>query len=94
MAIRLVVTVMDNPIDNPRVPAPDNTPGLKDDADDNDNDDRTDGADDDVDGGDNTPPPPGTSLGQIEDFVDNMSGFEQDLFEDFMLVIDDGIEIA
>ena len=34
------------------------------------------------------------SLGQIEDFVDNMNGFEQDLLEDFMLVIDDGIEIA
>ena len=94
-AIQLVVTVMDNPIDNPRVPAPSNTPGLKDDADDADNDDTTDGADGDVDGGDATPPPPGGSLGGIiEDFIDNMDTFEQDLLEDFMLVIDDGIEIA
>ena len=94
MAIRLVVTVMNNPIDDPRRPGPAETPGLKDDADDNDNNDTTDGADGDVDGGDNTPPPPGMSLGRIEDFVDNMDIFEQDLLEDFMLVIDDGIEIA
>ena len=90
--IRLVVTVMNNPIDDPRRPGPAETPGLKDDAD---NDDTTGGADGDMDGGDATPPPPGMSLGGIiEDFVDNMHGFEQDLFEDFMLVIDDGIDIA
>ena len=32
--------------------------------------------------------------GLVEDFVDNMDAFDQDLLEDFMLVIDDGIEIA
>ena len=53
-AIRLVVTVADDTRDNPRVPLPSNTPGLKDDADDADNDDTTDGADGDVDGGDAT----------------------------------------
>ena len=34
------------------------------------------------------------SIGLIEDFVGNMEGFEQDILEDFMLIIDDGIEIA
>ncbi len=32
--------------------------------------------------------------GIIEDFVDSMDIFEQDLLEDFMLVVDDGIDIA
>ena len=68
-------------------------PGLDDNdsIDDNDND-VEDGGDDDTDGG--TPPPPGMSIGLIEDFVGNMDGFEQDILEDFMLIIDDGIEIA
>ena len=49
----------------------------------------------DTDGNDPTPPPPGTSVGGIiETFTDNMNGYEQDLFEDFMLVIDDGLDIA
>ena len=93
-AITLVVTVEDNPVDNPRTPGPSNTPGLKDDAADADDDDTTDGADGDTDGGDATPPPPGTSLGQIEDFVENMDFGDQDLLEDYLLTIDDGIEIA
>ena len=85
----------------PPAPSPENVPGL--------NDDETtvpdggtpdsfegvdDATDDDTDGG-SPPPPPGMSLGGIiEDFVDSMDTFEQDLLEDFMLVIDDGIEIA
>ena len=94
MAIQLVVTVMNNPVDDPRIPGPDDTPGLKDDADDDDNDDTTDGNDGDVDGGDATPPPPGGSLGGIiEDFIDNMDNGDQDLLEDFLLTIDDGIDI-
>ena len=32
--------------------------------------------------------------GLVEDFVDNMDAFGQDLLEDFTLVIGDGIEIA
>ena len=32
--------------------------------------------------------------GLVEDFVDNMDAFDQDLLEDFTLVIGDGIEIA
>ena len=93
-AITLIVTIKDDTTDD----APSrsgNTPGLKDDED-GDTDDTADGTNDnDVDGGDPTPPPPGTSVGGIiESFVDNMNGYEQDLFEDFMLVIDDGLDIA
>ena len=76
--------------------AGDTVPGLSDneDSDDNDETDGTDdGTTDDIDGG-WTPPPPGMSIGLIEDFVDNMNGFDQDLLEDFMLIIDDGIDIA
>ena len=36
----------------------------------------------------------GVDGGIIEDFVDNMDAFDQDLLEDFTLVIGDGIEIA
>ena len=73
----------------------DTVPGLSDneDPDDNDRTDDGSGGDDDIDGG-WTPPPPGMSIGLIEDFVDNMNGFDQDLLEDFMLIIDDGIDIA
>ena len=54
-------------------------------------DDTTDG---DTDGGDHTPPPPGMSLGGIiEDFIDNMDQGEQDLLEDYLLTIDDGLDI-
>ena len=98
--IRLVVTIQDNGDDNPKRPENDDTPGLKDNEgspDTPDDDDTLDSADDveddpDTDGG--TPPPPGTSIGLIEDFVGNVDGFEQDILEDFMLVIDDGIDIA
>ena len=96
-AIELVVTVMDNPIDNPRIPPADNTPGLKDDLADDDGDDKTDGGnpgDRDTDGGDPTPPP-GFSLGGIiEDFTDNMDFGEIDLLEDYLLTIDDGLDIV
>ena len=93
-AIRLVITITDDPeeVDPPR-PADTDVPGLKDDETDNDNNDLEDGADPDNDGG-SLPPPPGMSIGFIEDFVDNMNGFDQDLLEDFMLIIDDGIDIA
>ena len=96
--ITLTITITD--IDatggdrNHPAPTPNDVPGLEDDeTTDSDNERVDDTTDDDTDGGSH-PPPPGMSLGQIEDFVDNMHGFEQDLFEDFMLVIDDGIEIA
>ena len=32
--------------------------------------------------------------GLIEDFIDTMDGAGQDVFDDFMLVIDDGLDIA
>ena len=70
----------------------DDVPGLKDNDSDEDND-VADGDDRDTDGGTH-PPPPGMSIGLIEDFVDNMNGLDQDLLEDFMLIIDDGIDIA
>ena len=97
-AIRLVVTIDNNMADDPSIPGDGQTPGLKDDET-GDTDDTTDGgtngdADRDTDGGDPTPPPPGMSIGLIEDFVGNMDGFEQDILEDFMLVIDNGIEVA
>ena len=79
----------------PSAPTPDNVPGLEDDETSDPNNEREDDAtDDDTDGGSH-PPPPGMSLGGIiEDFIDNMDTFEQDLLEDFMFVIDDGIDIA
>ena len=84
----------------PPAPSPEDVPGLEDDettTPDGNTPDSFEGVDDatddDTDGG--APPPPGMSLGGIiEDFVDNMDTFEQDLLEDFMLVIDDGIDIA
>ena len=37
----------------------------------------------------------GMSLGGIiEDFIDNMDGYDQDLLEDFLLTIDDSLDIA
>ena len=94
--IQLVVTITDNPIDNPPRPGPKETPGLKDNNENNDMDDTTDDdTDSETDGGDPTPPPPGMSLGGIiEDFIDNMDGYDQDLLEDFLLTIDDGLDIA
>ena len=90
--ITLSITITDNPSDNPPTPPTvDPVPGLKDN--DGDSDDTTDGDDTDTDGG--LPPPPGASIGAvIEDYIDGMDVFEQDLLEDFMLVIDDGIDIA
>jgi len=93
----VVVGMLENdPSDDPATPtAPmddnmDGAPGLVDDTDVN-------GNDDDDDGGLPPPPmPPGMSmsLGLIDDFIDNMDGSGQDLIEDFMLVIDDGLDIA
>ena len=98
--ITLIITVADNAADNRAIPLPTDTPGLKDDetsdADDTKDDDSTDNTehDDETDGG-APPPPPGMSLGGIiEDFIDNMDGYEQDLLEDFLLTIDDGLDIA
>lgn len=91
---------MDNPADSPAPPGPTNTPGLKDDensdADDTQDDDSTTDSDhdDETDGG-TPPPPPGMSLGGIiEDFIDNMDQGEQDLLEDYLLTIDDGLDIV
>ena len=93
--IQLIVTIENDARDDRPVPRGPETPGLKDDADDDDKNDQTDGADDDTDGGGGAPPPPGMSLGGlIEDFVGNMDDFEQDILDDFMLIIDDGIDIA
>ncbi|MYD01219.1 MAG: hypothetical protein F4X06_02580 [Gammaproteobacteria bacterium] len=99
-AIKLTITVGDldaaaGDRNHPTTPTPADVPGLKDDEA-TDTDDREDDttADDDTDGGAN-PPPPGMSLGGIiEDFVANADAFDQDLLEDFTLMIDDGIEIA
>ena len=97
LPIKLVITVVDDSTDNP--PGPTQTPGLEDDET-GDTDDTTDGGDDgdadrDTDGGDPTPPPPGMSLGGIiEDFIDNMDQGEQDLLEDYLLTIDDGLDIV
>ena len=90
--ITITITV-DNDTTDDVTPTPNDVPGLRD-NDGTDDNEVVDGDDTDTDGG-TQPPPPGMSLGGIiEDFVDNMDTFEQDLLEDFMLVIDDGIEIA
>ena len=94
LPIQLLVTIANDTKDDRPVPRGPETPGLKDDASDNDNNDQTDGADDDTDGGGGAPPPPGMSLGGIiEDFIDNMDQGDQDLLEDFLLTIDDGLDI-
>ena len=96
-AIKVIVTISNVDSDDPPTPTPSDVPGLKDNED-SDDSDLTDGgtngdADSDTDGG--IPPPPGMSLGGIiEDFVDNMDGFEQDLLEDFLLKIDDGLDMV
>ena len=93
LPITFTVTVTNDASDDPEAPTPNNVPGLKDNDGDA-NNDVLDGDDDDTDGG-TQPPPPGMSLGGIiENFVDNMDNFEQDLLEDFMLVIDDGLDVA
>ena len=96
LPIMLVITVANNPTDDPPRPGPKETPGLKDNSENNDMDDTTDDdTDSETDGGDPTPPPPGMSLGGIiEDFIDNMDGYDQDLLEDFLLTIDDGLDIV
>ena len=95
-AIKLTVVVEDDESDNV-TQNPNNVPGLNDneatDQDEREDNEAGSGGDDDTDGGSH-PPPPGMSIGLIEDFVDNMNGFDQDLLEDFMLIIDDGIDIA
>ncbi|MDE0244636.1 MAG: hypothetical protein OXM59_04725 [Gammaproteobacteria bacterium] len=80
---------------NHPAPTPDDVPGLEDDeTTDPDNERVDDGTDDDTDGGSH-PPPPGMSLGGIiEDFIDNMDNGDQDLLEDFLLTIDDGLDIV
>ena len=89
--ITVTITVTNDTTDDV-TPTPNDVPGLTD-NDATDDNEIEDGDDTDTDGG--TPPPPGMSLGGIiEDFVDNMDTFEQDLLDDFMLVIDDGIDIA
>ena len=89
--ITITITVTNETSDDV-TPTPNDIPGLKD-NDATDDNEVEEGDDTDTDGG--TPLPPGMSLGGIiEDFVDNMDSFEQDLLEDFMLVIDDGIDIA
>ena len=95
--ITLGITVVVSDFDDTETPSviPDSNkvPGLED-VEDGGPDDTDGTGDSDIDGG-YVPPPPGMSLGGIiEDFVDNMDAFEQDLLEDFMLVIEDGIEIA
>ena len=94
--ITLTITLVDdttaNDRNHPPARTPNDVPGLKDDDNVDDNE-VVDGDDDDTDGG-FPPPPPGMSIGLIEDFVDNVNGFDQDLLEDFMLIIDDGIDIA
>ena len=102
LPITLVITVADNPADSPEPPGPNNTPGLKDDeAGTDSNDDTQDDEsatdtdhDDETDGG--APPPPGMSLGLglIDDFIGNMDQGEADLLGDYLLTIDDGLDIA
>ena len=90
--LRFTVRVTNDVSDDQDPPDADDVPGLKDN--DGDAGDVEDGDDTDTDGG-TQPPPPGMSLGGIiENFVDNMDNFEQDLLEDFMLVIDDGLDVA
>ena len=91
----ITITINDDNVE-PDAPPGTDVPGLDDDdgnSNDTENDTGDTDGDDDIDGG-WTPPPPGMSIGLIEDFVDNMNGFDQDLLEDFMLIIDDGIDIA
>ena len=95
---KLTITVTNDRDDDADEPGDEDTvPGLSDDetGDDNDKtDDDGSGTDTDTDGG-WTPPPPGMSVGGlIEDFMDTMDGAGQDVFDDFMLVIDDGLDIA
>ena len=102
LPIQLVVTIVnadqEDESDPPRRRDED-TPGLKDDESNDPDDTKDDDGDssgdhdDDTDGG--APPPPGMSLGGIiEDFIDNMDQGEADLLEDYLLTIDDGLDIA
>ena len=97
--ITLTITIEDvttGDLNHPPAEVPNDVPGLEDNentdppTDDERTDDTTDG---DTDGGSH-PPPPGMSLGGIiEDFIDNMDQGEQDLLEDYLLTIDDGLDI-
>ena len=97
--ITLTIRIINDPDDDLDRPTDENVPGLKDDestdpSDNPPNDEREDGDDSDVDGG-SQPPPPGMSLGGIiEDFIGNMDQGEADLLEDYLLTIDDGLDIA
>ena len=96
--ITLTIRIINDEDDDVGRPKDENVPGLKDDEttgpdDDPANDETEDDAtDSDTDGG-RQPPPPGMSLGQIEDFVENMDFGDQDLLEDYLLTIDDGLDI-
>ena len=96
--ITLTIRIIDDEDDNVDRPRPTDVPGLKDDetTDPDEREDDEDGSSDDSDtDGGAQPPPPGASLGGIiEDFIDNMDQGEQDLLEDFLLTIDDGIDIV
>ena len=102
LPIQLVVTIVnadqEDESDPPRRRDED-TPGLKDDESNDPDDTKDDDGDssgdhdDDTDGG--APPPPGMSLGGlIKDFIDNMDQGEADLLGDYLLTIDDGLDIA
>ena len=96
--ITLTITLVDvdtagGDRNHPPDPTPLDVPGFTD-NDGTDNDEVNDGDDPDHDGG-TQPPPPGMSLGGIiEDFIDNMDQGEQDLLEDYLLTIDDGLDIV
>ena len=98
--ITLTVRIIDDEDDNVDRPKDGEVPGLKDDENNDANETKDDDSttetdhDDDVDGG-HPPPPPGFSLGGIiEDFTDNMDFGEIDLLEDYLLTIDDGLDIV
>ena len=97
--IQITVEVMDVPDKDDPTEFPDGNkvPGLKDNEADDTDDTTDDGdngdADNDTDGG-IVPPPPGMSIGLIEDFTDNMDFGEIDLLEDYLLTIDDGLDIV
>ena len=95
--ITLTITITDvdtagGDLNHPAAPTPNDVPGFVD-NDSTDDDEVNDGDDTDNDGG-TQPPPTGMSLGGIiEDFIDNMDQGEQDLLEDYLLTIDDGLDI-
>ena len=98
--LKLTITVRNDegePEDEEGPPAND-VPGLVDNdgnSDDTEDDPGPGDGDSDTDGGWKPAPPPGMSVGGlIEDFTDTMDSAGQNVFDDFMLVIDDGLDIA